>query len=348
MRYIYLLAFLFLLSCANGSKVVVDDAATSAILVKGEKITGVNLEMPKTRILDGDLDDLLEVNIGWAAMVPYGMTKKGGAKVFFEYNGGYWWGESVEGTSECIRIAQEAGLKTMVKPHVWVVGDGWPGDFKLKKERDWKAWEASYRDYILAHAKLADSMSVDLFCIGTEYRNAVVDRKKFWVALIKEVRGIYNGPITYASNWDNYEAVTFWDHLDFIGVDTYFPLSSEKNVSLDKLKEGWADIGSKFSEFSKKYDRRILFTEYGFKSVDYTSAPNYGANEDTLSPNMENQVVAYNAFFETVWQQDWMAGGFFWKWHVVGEKGGAENTRYTPQGKPALDVIREWYGKAKE
>ncbi len=345
----FFISIVILFSCSE--EIAISDMfelSSEEVVSVSDKIAGTNLEMPQSKIVEGGFDDLVDLNVGWVAMVPYAVTRRGDSKVFFDYSAGYWWGESLEGTAECIRIAQKAGLKTMLKPHVWVVGDGWPGDFELSTETEWKEWESSYRDYILTFARLSDSMDVDLFCIGTEYRKAVVQRKDFWVKLIKEIREIYNGPLTYASNWDNYEAVTFWEDLDFIGIDTYFPLSDEKNVSLDKLKAGWSELESKFSKFSRKYNRRIIFTEYGFKSVDYTSAPNYNADKDTLKPNMNNQVVAYNAFFQTVWQNDWMAGGFFWKWHVVGEKGGRENKRYTPQGKPALDIIREWYGKVEE
>lgn len=350
MKFNYcLIAILTITSCNDVEELPEKPVSNSSEIVSVKnKIAGTNLEMPGRKIENGSLDDILEANIGWVALVPYGYTEEGEAVVQFNYGGDQWWGESVEGTAECIRLAQKVGLKTMLKPHVWVVGDGWPGDFKLKSEKRWKEWELSYRKYILAHAHLADSLDVDMFCIGTEYRKAVVQRKAFWVKLIHEIRGIYSGPLTYASNWDNYEAVTFWNDLDYIGIDTYFPLSKEKDLSLEELKTGWETVEADLSAFSKKYNKRILFTEYGFKSVDYASAPLYNVNKDSLKPNMNNQVVAYNAFFQTVWQKDWMAGGFFWKWHLIGKKGGLNNTRYTPQGKPALEVIREWYGKVED
>ncbi|MFT5860519.1 MAG: hypothetical protein ACI865_002632 [Flavobacteriaceae bacterium] len=327
--------------------IVVEKSNGESVAVS-TKIAGANLENPGRKIQDGGLDDLLDANVGWVAIIPYGYTERGDSKVQFNYNGDQWWGESLEGTIGLIEIAQKAGLKTMIKPHVWVVGDGWPGDFKLNSDKRWKEWEVSYHTYIMEHAKVADSLNVDLFCIGTEYRKAVVARKDFWVQLIKDVREVYSGKLTYASNWDNYEAVTFWKDLDFIGIDTYFPLSEKKDLSIDELVGNWEPISNDLKLFSEKYDRRIIFTEYGFKSVDYASAPLYKVDKDSLKPNMNNQVVGYNAFFQTVWQQDWMAGGFFWKWHVIGKKGGLDNTRYTPQGKPALDVIRDWYGKVEE
>lgn len=343
-----ILAFSFFACMQEKDALAVDEKHVGSPAAVSNKIAGANLENPGRKIQNGGLDDLLDANIGWVAVVPYGYTEKGDSRVKFNYNGDQWWGESVEGTIGLVEIAQKVGLKTMIKPHVWVVGDGWPGVFKLNSEERWIEWEVSYHAYIMAHAKVADSLSADLFCIGTEYRKAVVARSKFWVQLIKDVREVYSGKLTYASNWDNYEAVTFWEDLDYIGIDTYFPLSEKKDLTLAELSNNWGPIQDALKAFSEKHDRRIIFTEYGFKSVDYASAHLHKVNGDSLKPNMNNQVVAYNAFFQTVWQQDWMAGGFLWKWHVIGKKGGLDNLRYTPQGKPALDVVRKWYGKVED
>jgi hypothetical protein len=61
---------------------------------------------------------------------------------------------------------------------------------------------------------------------------------------------------------------------------------------------------------------------------------------------MHAQATAYRALFETFWNEPWFAGGFLWKWFDShAERGGPDNTRFTPQNKPAEEVIREWYGR---
>lgn len=306
-----------------------------------DKMSGVSLEMPGSRMEGNRMDGIVDFGAKWVALIPYGYTERGKAKVNFNWDG-RWWGESLNGTAKCIEYAQERELKTLLKPHVWVVGQGWPGDFDLTKEADWLVWEASYREYILACASVADSMNVDAFCIGTEYRKSVVKRKEFWKKLIKEVRDIYAGPLTYAANWDNYENVTFWDQLDFIGIDAYFPLSKKREPTLEELKSGWIKKSEELKEFSEKWDRKIAFTEYGFKSVDFMYGGE-GSKED-LKPNMRNQETGYTAFFNTVWEEEWMLGGFLWKWHFYDDAGGKENTRYTPQNKPAQKIVEAFYG----
>ncbi len=344
-NFILLFTVLLLSGCSEISDIVPENIEPS---FKNQKINGANFEMPSVPVNKELIGGVKRVNAEWVAIIPYGHTLRGKAEVIYTDNKG-WWGESTKGVIECIKMAQEQGLKTMMKPHVWVVGQGWPGDFDLSDEENWKIWETSYEKYILTFAKLSDSMKVDLFCIGTEYRKAVVKRPNFWKNLIKKVRGVYKGKITYAANWDNYNKVDFWDEVDFIGIDAYFPLSMEAKPKLEDLKAAWKIIEKKLKKLSDEHDAKILFTEYGYKSIEYSNSGFWKYDEDTVLTNQNNQNVAYEALFESIWQNEWMAGGFFWKWHLHSmdnvEIGGPENRRYTPQGKITEEVIQKWYGK---
>lgn len=331
-------------SCANREEAVHFEVHLKESINSVGKITGVNLEMPSKIVDSVDLDSVNEINAKWVSLVPYGFTRKGSNLV--EYGAAWqWWGETVEGTISIANAAHAVGQKVMIKPHVWVVGDGWPGEFDLTTEKEWKEWEESYKDYILTFAKVADSVNAELFCVGTEYRYAARKREDFWRVLIKEVRKVYTGPITYASNWDNYESVQFWDALDYIGIDGYFPVSKEKTPSYQEVKKGWEEVTDKLNTFSLNQSKQILFTEYGFKSSDY--AVSGMQDEKTNVPNMGNQFNAYRAFFETIWGQDFFAGGFLWKWTFFrnSTNSGEQNARYTPQGKPAFNLIRQVYSR---
>ncbi len=320
--------------------------ATCSMTPTPKKITGVSLEMPPKKIGREAIKSLKMVNAEWVAMIPFAFSRPTEPSVI--YHSGHWWGESEEGVEECIRLAQEEGLKVMLKPQVWVSGQGWPGDYDLKDEDKWKKWERNYTTYIMAYANVAKEYDVELYCIGTEYRKSAAQRPEYWRGLIKKVREVYKGEITYAANWDNYHNVKFWDDLDYIGVDAYFPLSNKAKPSMEELKVNWKKVESNLKGYSEEYERPILFTEYGYKSIEYTNSGHWNYQEDTVKTSMQAQVTAYEALFQSVWQKNWMAGGFFWKWHVRNDReiGGAENRRYTPQGKPSADVIAEWYGKS--
>ena len=310
------------------------------------KINGVSLVSPPREIEPEKLSELKAINASWVAVIPYGFSRSGQPAVTFDHQR-QWWGERTDGACELIKYAHDQGMKVMLKPHVWVMGEGWTGDFQLKTEEDWKKWEQDYSNYILNHAKAADSMGVELFCIGTEYRYPAKERSQFWKALIREVKKVYDGPLTYASNWDNFMNISWWDEVDYIGVDSYFPLAEGDNPSLDEIKNGWAPMKEELKELASKWNRPVLFTEYGFQSVNGGAGKHWEVDKSSQNVNMEVQKTAYEATFESVWDEPWFVGGFLWKWHLT-TRGAEHNvTRFTPQGKPAEKIIAEWYLKSR-
>ncbi|MEO1256689.1 MAG: hypothetical protein AAFY41_17640, partial [Bacteroidota bacterium] len=198
---------------------------------------------------------------------------------------------------------------------------------------------------ILNHAVKADSMNAEILCIGTEYRIPSRDRPEFWRNLIQKVREVYSGKITYAANWDNYEYITWWDAVDYIGIDAYFPLVAGDQPSMGEIKAGWDPIKEKLASFSSKWKKKILFTEYGFQSVNGAAGKHWEVNKIKENENMKLQADAYEATFQALTGEDWWIGGFFWKWHVTTKTGDWANLEWTPQGKPAENVIASWYGK---
>ena len=315
----------------------------SEIPGRQERLNGVCLVAPSEPLTSQDMLPLQEIGANWVAVVPYAFSYGAGDPRINYNHERQWWGERKEGVVMTIRYAQEAGLKVMLKPHVWVRGQGWPGDFTLDSEAQWQQWENEYRNYLRTITQIADSMHVDLLCIGTEYRHAVVERPAFWRKLIREIRQQYTGKLTYAANWDNFENVTFWDDLDYIGIDAYWPLCELQTPTLATLATGWRQPFQQITRVQQKYDKPVLFTEYGYESRDYATRGHW-QQDNAKGVNLEGQQNAYQALYDTFWDQPWFAGGFLWKWfpnHV--EAGGNEHDGYTPQNKPALAVIRKNY-----
>ncbi len=284
-----------------------------------------------------------KTNANWVALIPFGFSREGQPEVYFDHER-QWWGERSDGTCELIKCSRDYNLKVLLKPHIWVRGQGWPGEFDLNSEEDWKVWEQGYREYILNYAHIADSMEVDMFCVGTEFRIAGVKREAFWRSLIKEVKQIYKGPLTYASNWDNYDKIKFWDELDYIGIDAYFPVTEEAAPSIPDLESGWNPIRNQLERFSKQKNRPILFTEYGYQSLTGTAGKHWEIDKGSDAINMQAQADAYQALYNVFWDEPWFAGGFLWKWHLRKNYGGPANGAFTPQGKTAEGVIRSHFG----
>lgn len=311
---------------------------------EGKKINGVSLVSPPREVEADKLGEVKRVNAEWVAVIPYGFSREGQANVSFDHER-QWWGERTEGTCDLIKYAKAQGLKVMLKPHVWVMGQGWCGDYNLDSEEKWKVWENEFSEYILNHARVADSLKVELFCLGTEYRFPAKNRPDFWKGLIQKIRKVYHGDITYASNWDNYMNISWWSEVDYIGIDSYFPLAEGSNPSIEEMKMGWKPLISELKSFSKKWDKKILFTEYGFQSVNGGAGKHWEVDKSIDNANMDVQKNAYEATFESIWDQDWFAGGFLWKWHLTPRGVERNTTRFTPQGKPAEEIISKWYGK---
>lgn len=309
------------------------------------KINGVSLVSPPREIESGKLGELKRINAGWVAVIPYGFSRVAEPSVSFDHDR-QWWGEKTEGTCQLIKYAKENGMKVMLKPHVWVMGQGWTGDYDLDTEENWKVWETDFTKYILNHARIADSLEVELLCIGTEYRTPAKERPEFWRGLIKKVRNVYKGDVTYASNWDNYDSITWWDQVDYIGIDSYFPLAEGDSPSVEAIAEGWEPLKKNLATFSKKWKKPILFTEYGFQSVKGGAGKHWEVDKSEENVDMEVQSNAYEATFQSIWDEPWFAGGFLWKWHLTTRGAERNPTRFTPQGKSAEEVIAKWYGKS--
>ena len=260
----------------------------------------------------------------------------------------------LDSRTDQIRLARTAGYKVFYKPHIWMhePSDGkWRSDIYPVSEENWNLWKESYRKFILQWARVAEEGGAEMFCVGTELTRLTLEKSIYWEELIEEIRGIYSGQLTYAANWyEEYENITFWDQLDYIGIQAYFPLTDYDSPTLADIKSGWQPHLKRLSAMSQQYNKPILFTELGYKStVDSARQPwewlDY--HDDMSIPNAEEvQADCYRAFFEEVWPQPWFSGVHLWQFRWDFEKGrGKSDWDFTPQGKMAGEVISEKFGE---
>ncbi len=248
-----------------------------------------------------------------------------------------------------IREAHALGLAVFVKPHIWSrqfwgPGARWHGDLHMHSEADWQDWFANYRRYILHYARLAEANGVEGFCIGLEYVQATRERPGDWRALIADVRAVYSGPITYGANLhDEVEEITFWNELDYIGVNAYPSLASAAGADVDALVRGYAPTVACLERLAARYRRPVLVTEIGFPSVRGAAIKPWQWPEHGDTVDLEEQARAYEATFRALWREPWLAGLYFWKWPIDGRGGGPGDPEYTPLGKPAAEVLAHFY-----
>lgn len=304
------------------------------------KIKGISFVASSSPIFEKDVTPVVQVNANWVTLMPYGYVGKDGTVQFNKE--WQWWGETVDGLEKTIALCRKSNLKIMIKPQIWF-HDKYTGDFELETDKKWEKFENSYRDFIFTFLKVAVQEDVALFCVGTEWREFVAQRPQFWKSLIAYSKKVYKGKLTYAANWDDYVDFPFWDDLDYIGVNGYFPISISAEPELKELILGWEKHEKVLSDFSKKWNRQIIFTEIGYRSmVGATIKPWEHNTRNKYSAEIQSR--AYKALFHVLWKKPWFKGVFLWKWfHNHENSGGKGDVDFTPQNKLAEKTIREFW-----
>ena len=132
-----------------------------------------------------------------------------------------------------INTAHSLGLSVMLKPHIDLSADPdhWRGEIGMYfDESQWDTWFSSYQSFINHYAQLAQDYGVEQFCLGTEL-TWTQEREGQWRDTIAGVKSRYNGPMTYAANHGTEPDISWWDALDYIGVDAYYRLTDLNDPS---------------------------------------------------------------------------------------------------------------------
>lgn len=283
---------------------------------------------------------LVKNSIDWISQTPFAwQSNPHDPNIRMNTGNNSWWGESDEGIAATTALAREQKIKTLLKPHLWV-RNSWPGEIKMNSDKDWGDWFANYQSFILHYALLAERNKIEIFCIGTELAVASTYETE-WRKIIKAIRKVYSGKLTYAANFnEEYEQLKFWDALDFIGIQGYFPLAKTKHPAMQVLTDSWSRHVQAIEKVHKQYNKPIIFTEIGYKSTDDAAIEPWKWPQENreATPSDETQARCYEAFFQTVWKKEWLAGVYFWKWYPHGEHS-LQKIDFTPQGKLAEEII---------
>ena len=247
-----------------------------------------------------------------------------------------------------IRAAHALGLSVMLKPHVdlWNDPNHWRGEIGPNfSNAQWNTWFASYQAMISHYAGLAAAEGVEQFAVGTEL-NTTVGREANWRAVIAAVRAAFPGTLTYAGDWTNAPDVPWWDALDLIGVDAYYPLAAAGNNTPTKaqLVAAWQPLLADLAALSTANGgKRILFTEVGYRSQN-GAAQHPWEWQSGGAVDLAEQALLVEVAFEQVFDEPWFAGAYWWAWDPEPYQGGVCDNGYTVHDKPAEDIVRQWYG----
>jgi Ca2+-binding RTX toxin-like protein len=262
--------------------------------------------------------------------------------------------ETEANTIAGIEAARARGLRVILKPHVDALDGTYRGSFAPS---DADAWFAGYKEVLLRYARIAAQTGAEALSIGCELAGLTgTSFRDRWADIIDAVRAVYGGQIIYAADWAEARQVSFWDLVDVIGVDAYYPLSPHAAPDAAELVAAWtvppaspnvlvATEGKSIVDFlhdlALLHGKPLMLTEVGYRSFEGAAA-SPGTWDTAGAANQPLQAALYEALFQ-VWAShggDWFLGMQLWNW----EPGDGSNhaTGYTPQGKEALALAAEW------
>jgi len=233
--------------------------------------------------------------------------------------------------------AASEGLLLAIKPHV-DVRDG--TGRSLIDPDDPSRWFESYRQYLLRLADLAESVGAVQFVIGTELA-ATLKHEDQWSRTISMVRSRFSGAITYAASWDEAALVPFWDEVDLVGIDAYFPITIRRDAGRFEILSGWQLWLDRLERLHRRAGKPVLLTEIGYRSIDGAGMAPYDFRPEGRVDAAE-QADLYWGAIQAFGDLDWVVGMYWWNVRPAGPIG-ADNTEYSPLGKPAeAELMMSW------
>jgi len=245
-------------------------------------------------------------------------------------------------------------------------------------------WAAFFRGYTAAvvhYAQLAGGAGVDAYLLSHELQQAVTVCPDLWLAQLAAVRAVFSGRVSTAFNPDGpailpaaVAAAPWVQALDFIGVDCYFspplpPWGGGGGLSPSDVHPPlpWQDVApatllAAFDALMPPFaalaaatgGKKIVCTEVGWASRPWTYAYRAGTprldGEDCSvwdqCVSAGAQAMAYSAFLQAYSAQPWYDGVLFWDWRADPTAGGLSDDGFTPSGKSAANVTRQFWGAA--
>lgn len=255
-----------------------------------------------------------------------------------------------------LRQVRELGLEPALVPLVLLenpADDEWRGNLEPPDRQgrtkgqagyagpDWGTWFSAYQREALHFARLAQEGGATLFVVGSELASTE-EETAAWRELIGRVRRVFGGRLTYGANWDHYEEPGFWPLLDAIGLSAYYELTQSLTPTQDELNASWVGVRERLLSWRARAglaSKSLIFLEVGYPSLDGGARHpwDYTAKAKT---DVEEQAMAYRAFVNAWTGRSELLGVFFYEWW--GE-GGLDDGKYTPRGKPALRIVREYF-----
>lgn len=311
-----------------------------------DKIQGVTISTHRiglewgTEVIGPTLDHIRSIGANWVAIHPYASIGADGAVRFDRFDPAAY----AESVRRPIREAHARGLKILVKPHLayWGTGFSWRGEIDFEGP----ALARFFRDYRRWTVHLAElAADADAFSVGCEL-DRLVEHDREWRNIIDEVRSKTEAPLTYAANWPTYQTVPFWDALDAIGIQAYFPLSETESPTRAELEDAWKRLMTTLRAYSKAKDRTVVFTELGYNHSTQTARTPWDYGVENSAQAAALQRSCFEVALAAVDAEPSVVGSFLWKWFPEPHPNGSTYALATDAIKTL--ICERWCKKASD
>jgi hypothetical protein len=233
--------------------------------------------------------------------------------------------------------AHKRGLSVMLRPELDegnFTGSDWRGTLRPGSA---PAWFHSYQSLIVSYGQLAESNRVEMLDVGTEF-TSMEAYPNSWVAVIAAVRAVYHGQVTYSANWQGSKP-TFWNAVDFISYDAYWPLNAA-NPTVGEMAAAWKPALDQVRSWTAPYGKPVVFTELGV--VARSGAYQRPWVQKSGTPlDQAQQATYYAAACQAT--RGVVRGLYWWEVDVAPLPDPVHDPGYNPLGKPAEDAMRSCY-----
>jgi hypothetical protein len=301
------------------------------------------------------LDECVRAGATWVAITPFGRVGDlagRGVDPSFEQP----FPKNREDVRRGIAMAHARGLAVMLVPHLWVESQQWRATIDPPTDAAWEVWTRSYGYFVKAWAEVAESSHVELLSAGVELRSWVTTpRAPSFAALVRELRGIYKGPITYSANWDDVEHTVVLGELDVIGVNAFYPLAEKDGAPFETLLEGGKRVQARVRTLAETWQKPVLFTEIGYTTRRDPAIRPWEWPDGMKDVRVDEvaQADAYRALIAPLLEEPRFMGLFVWRVYADPDDVSQEaEWGFSPRGKLAELVVRDafattWAGDAR-
>ncbi|GJL98445.1 MAG: hypothetical protein DHS20C07_01250 [Methyloligella sp.] len=254
-----------------------------------------------------------------------------------------------------MQVAQDRGIKASLYPVLEIdnphqIGGIWRGNLNFFG----RTLETFFQQYLKLIDDILDislQQKSPYIFIGSELASLShnIAARPFWEELIyrtkkkkQQKNGSHELLLIYAAHWEEYLSFPFWRHMDEIGINAYFPLSSVREaqdigapsqaIIQQKLDQKLAEL----QKFSIQHNRPIYLTEFGLTSFNKSTATPWGTSKDALLDFVE-QANGYKALLASLKREQlkfrennkdpWLTGTSFWHWKLPYRHGSDYNIR---------------------